>query len=57
MSKNLLIEAVENGFIVTEDNPPRGLINKRWAFEDSSSLALFTKEWAQKEKEKNSAEQ
>lgn len=57
MKNKLLIEVVENGFIVTEDGPLNGYVNKRWAFEDSSSLALFAQEWAQEEKEKNSAEQ
>jgi len=40
----LKIETAENGFVVYESSPSQ-IIGKQWAFESSSSLAIFIKEW------------
>jgi len=43
---NLIIEVVDNGFIVSVGSGEnRAYLGSRWAFESSDSLAEFVAEW------------
>jgi len=39
--KNIMIDAVENGFVVIEEQEERFLTKRKWAFETKETLSEF----------------
>jgi hypothetical protein len=46
--RDLVIEVVENGFIVYESNQlGSGIVGKRWVFASPATLSAFIYDWAE----------
>ena len=54
-SSSLVINRVKNGFLVSENSPHMG-IGLQWAFESSTALAQFMKNWGKEHETKTKKE-
>lgn len=52
--EDLIVEAVENGFVVLEGSGrDRAMMGKKWAFETPKALAEFVEEWGEEKDRSN----
>jgi hypothetical protein len=46
--KSLMVEVVENGFMVQEGDLKNHMMDKKWVFETPETFAAWMREWAEK---------